>query len=167
MTLLAVVLVASTLGGLGYDAPAEWTSTPSSSSMRVAQWELLGDDASAEVVIFYFGEGGGGGVDANLDRWFGQFEQPDGSSTRDQATITERSVNGLELTIADMRGTFVAPVRPGVRERSHRPGHRMIAAVVEGGSGPWYIRVLGPEATITKWKASVDAFLSSLRLETP
>ena len=167
MILLAVVLIATILGGLGYDAPAEWTSKPSPSSMRVAQWELLGDDASAEVVIFYFGEGGGGGVDANLDRWFGQFEQPDGSSTREKATITERSVNGLELTIADMRGTFVAPVRPGAPQRNNRPGHRMIAAVVEGGTGPWYIRVLGSEATITKWEASVDAFLSSLRLETP
>ena len=170
MTLLAVVLVASIpgiLGGLGYDAPAEWTSKPSPSSMRVAQWELSGDDAPAEVVIFYFGEGGGGGVDANLDRWFGQFEQPDGSSTREKATITERSVNGLELTIVDMRGTFVAPVRPGAPQRNHRLGHRMIAAVVEGGTGPWYVRVLGPEATVTKWKASVDAFLASLRLETP
>ncbi len=162
MTLLAVVLVAS---GLGYEAPAEWVPKPSPSSMRVAQWELLGDDAPAEVVIFYFGEGGGGGVDANLDRWFGQFEQPDGSSTREKATITERSVNGLELTIVDMRGTFVAPVRPGAPQRNHRPGQRMIAAVVEGGTGPWYIRVLGPVATVTKWEASVEAFLSSLRLE--
>lgn len=162
MTLLAVVLMAT---GLGYDAPADWTSKPSPSSMRVAQWELLGDDAPAEVVIFYFGEGGGGGVDANLDRWFGQFEQPDGSSTREKATITERSVNGLELTIADMRGTFVAEVRPGAPQRNNRPGHRMIAAVVEGGTGPWYIRVLGPVATVTKWEASVEAFLASLRLD--
>ncbi len=167
MTLLAVVLMASILGGLGYDAPADWTSKPSPSSMRVAQWELLGDDVPAEVVIFYFGEGGGGGVDANLDRWFGQFEQPDGSTTREKATITERSVNGLELTIVDMRGTFVAPVRPGAPQRNNRPGHRMIAAVVEGGTGPWYIRVLGPVATVTKWEASVEAFLSSLRLESP
>ena len=166
MTLLALVLMASILGGLGYDAPADWTPKPSPSSMRVAQWELLGDDAPAEVVIFYFGEGGGGSVDANLDRWFGQSEQSDGSTTREKATITERSVNGLELTIVDMRGTFVAPVRPGAGERNHRPGHRMIAAVVEGGSGPWYVRVLGLEATVTKWEASVDAFLSSLRLET-
>ncbi len=162
MTLLAVVLIAT---GLGYDSPADWTSKPSPSSMRVAQWELLGDDAPAEVVIFYFGEGGGGGVDANLERWFGQFEQPDGSTTREKATITERSVNGLELTIVDMRGTFVAPVRPGAPQRNNRPGHRMIAAVVEGGTGPWYIRVLGPVATVTKWEASVEAFLSSLRLE--
>jgi hypothetical protein len=162
MTLLAVVLVAA---GLGFDAPAEWMSKPSSSSMRAAVWELPGDDASAEVVIFYFGEGGGGGVEANLDRWFGQFEQPDGSSTRDHATITERTVNGLELTIADMRGTFVAPVRPGAPQRNNSAGHRMIAAVVEGESGPWYIRVLGPEATIATWESSVEAFLSSLRPE--
>ncbi len=162
MTLLAVVWLAA---GLGYDVPAEWTSKPSSSSMRAAVWELAGEGEPAEVVIFYFGEGGGGGVEANLDRWFGQFEQPDGSSTRDKATITERSVNGLELTIADVRGTFIAPVRPGASQRNNNAGHRMIGAVVEGGTGPWYIRVLGSEANITKWEASVEAFLSSLRLE--
>lgn len=164
MTLLAALLVAS---GLAYDAPADWTEKSSSSSMRAAVWELAGDDAPGEVVIFYFGEGGGGGVEANLDRWFGQFQQPDGSSTRDKATVTKRSVNGLELTIADIRGTFVAPVRPGAQQRNNNAGHRMIAAVVEGGQGPWYIRVIGPEATIEKWEASVDAFLSSLRPAAP
>ncbi len=162
MSLIAAVLVAF---GLGFDAPAEWVSKPSSSSMRVAVWELTGDDAPAEVVIFYFGEGSGGGVEANLARWFGQFEQPDGSSTRDRATITERTVNGLKLTVADMRGTFVASVRPGAPQRNNRPGYRMIAAIAEGGAGPWYIRVLGPEATVAKWEASVEDFLSSLRLE--
>lgn len=164
MTLLAVALVAA---GLAYDVPGEWTSKPSSSSMRAAVWELAGDGAPAEVVIFYFGEGGGGGVEANLDRWFGQFEQPDGSSTRDKATTTKRTVNGLELTIADIRGTYVAPVRPGAQQRNNNAGHRMIAAVVEGGAGPWYIRVIGPEATVTKWETSVDAFFASLRLESP
>ena len=162
MSLIAAVLIAS---GLGFDAPAEWVSKPLSSLMRVAVWELTGDDAPAEVVIFYFGEGSGGGVEANLARWFGQFEQLDGSSTRDRAIITERTVNGLELTVADMRGTFVAPVRPGAPQRNNRPGYRMIGAVAEGGTGPWYIRVLGPEATMAKWEASVEDFLSSLRLE--
>ena len=142
-------------------------SKQSSSSMRVAVWELTGDDAPAEVVIFYFGEGSGGGVEANLARWFGQFEQPDRSSTRDRATITERTVNGLKLTVADMHGTFVAPVRPGAprRNNNNRPGYRMIATIAEGGTGPWYIRVLGPEATMAKWEASIEDFLSSLRLE--
>lgn len=164
MTYLIVLALASSLG---YDAPDGWQPQPTSSSMRLAQWQLPGEEGPAEAVVFYFGEGGGGGVEANLERWFGQFEQPDGSSTRDRATVTERTANGLELTIADVSGTFVAPVRPGASQRNNRPDHRMIAAVVEGGSGPWYIRVLGPEATVERWEESVDAFFSSLRLESP
>ena len=77
-------------------------------------------------------------------------------------------MNTLRLTIADMRGTYIASVRPGATERHHRPEHRMIAAVIEddgdddGDGGPWYLRVLGPEATVAKWETSVEAFLSSL-----
>ena len=36
-----------------------------------------------------------------------QFEQPDGSATLDHASVTKREVNGLRLTIADMRGEIV------------------------------------------------------------
>ncbi len=158
----AAVLLAP---GLGYDVPDGWETAPTSSRMRLAQWTLPGDgDEAAEVVIFFFGPGQGGGVEANLARWFSQFEQPDGSSTKDQASVTKREVNTLRLTIADMRGTYIASVRPGATERHHRPEHRMIAAVIEGDAdgGPWYLRVLGPEATVAKWETSVEAFLSSL-----
>lgn len=41
----------------------------------------------------------------------------------------------------------------------------MLGIVAEGGSGPWYIRVLGPETAVEKWEASVEEFLSSLRVE--
>lgn len=156
----AAVLLAP---GLGYDVPDGWETAPTSSRMRLAQWTLPGDgDEAAEVVIFFFGPGQGGGVEANLARWFSQFEQPDGSSTKDQASVTKREVNTLRLTIADMRGTYIASVRPGATERHHRPEHRMIAAVIEADGGPWYLRVLGPEATVAKWETSVEAFLSSL-----
>ena len=162
----AAVLLAP---GLGYDVPDGWETAQPSSRMRLAQWTLPGDgDEAAEVVIFFFGPGQGGGVEANLARWFSQFEQPDGSSTKDQASVTKREVNTLRLTIADMRGTYIASVRPGATERHHRPEHRMIAAVIEddgdddGDGGPWYLRVLGPEATVAKWETSVEAFLSSL-----
>ena len=46
-----------------------------------------------------------------------------------------------------------------------RATRQLIDAVAEGGTGPWYIRVLGPKATMAKWEASVEDFLSSLRLE--
>jgi hypothetical protein len=41
----------------------------------------------------------------------------------------------------------------------------MIAAVVEGPSGPWFIRFLGPAREISAGEASFDAFLGGLRLE--
>jgi hypothetical protein len=41
----------------------------------------------------------------------------------------------------------------------------MIAAVVEGPSGPWFIRFLGPEKEVSAGEVSFDAFLSGLRLE--
>ena len=159
-------IVVVLLSGLTYEAPDGWNAEESPSRMRLAQWELPGASGEgAEAIIFFFGEGGGGGVDANLDRWFGQFEQPDGSSTRAGATISHRESEGLKLTIADMRGTYVAPVRPGSSERHNKPRQRMIAAVVEGSGGPWFVRVLGAEATVARWESSIDSFLSSFALE--
>lgn len=162
MTQMALLTLVS---ALAYQVPDGWAPKPTTSRMRLAQWELSGDGESAEVVIFYFGPGGGGGVEANLERWYGQFEQPDGSRTEDRALVTRREVDGLALTIADIRGTYVAPVRPGARERNDKPSHRMIAVIAEGDGGPWFIRLLGPESTVGAWEESFREFLDSLRLD--
>jgi hypothetical protein len=55
-------------------------------------------------------------------------------------------------------------VRPGAAERRNEPGYRMIAVVVEGPSGPWFIRFLGPAAEVSAGEASFDAFLATLQL---
>ena len=55
----AAVLLAP---GLDYDVPDGWETVQTSSRMRLAQWALPGDgDEAAEVVIFFFGPGQGGG----------------------------------------------------------------------------------------------------------
>ena len=136
--------------------------------MRLAQWTLepgSKGSQSAEVAIFYFGPGEGGSAEANLQRWYGQFEQPDGTATRDRAEVRRFQVNGLAITRADMEGTYVAEVRPGAPEKHHQPEYRMIAAVVEGPNGPWFIRLLGPEETVRRWEADFDRFLHSVRVE--
>lgn len=164
---MVAALFALLFSGLVFEAPTGWKPISASSSMRLAQWELPGEaaDASAEVVVFYFGEGSGGSVEDNLDRWFGQFEQADGSATRDHATVERLEVGSLRVTLADMSGTYVAPVRPGASQRSNLADYRMVATVVEGDSGPWFIRLLGPAATVATWRASFDEFLKSLDTE--
>src|SRR4051812_29124713 len=56
----------------------EWVDV-STSPMRKAQLKVPNpeqDAGAAEVVFYYFGESGAGGTQANVDRWFGQFQEP-------------------------------------------------------------------------------------------
>lgn len=171
---LALVLAASALPAgnaaqLKFDVPDGWQSKAPSSSMRVAEFVLPragGDAADASLVVYFFGAGSGGGVQANLDRWIGQMTQPDGRATRDVARTDARvSRGGIPLTVVDVTGTYVAEVAPGATERFNEPGYRLIAAVVDTPGGAHYVKLTGPAATVAKWEASVAAFLASLRVE--
>jgi hypothetical protein len=53
--------------------------------MRVAQYKLPkaeGDTEDGSLVIYYFGQGQGGGTAANIERWINQMKQPDGSDSK-------------------------------------------------------------------------------------
>ena len=54
--------------------------------MRTAEYFVEGDE-SALMTVFYFGAGQGGSVEANVNRWVGQMQQPDGSSSQEAADI--------------------------------------------------------------------------------
>lgn len=165
LTLVLAVLA----GSLTFQAPAEWQKVEAVSTMRLSEWKLppaSGDAEEARVIVFYFGKGGGGGVEANLERWYGQFEQPSGASSKDKAVVKKLDVGGaLRVTRADLSGTYVAEMRPGGGERHNKPNFRMIAAIVEGGEGPWFIRLVGPKGEVARWEKSFDGFLQSLALE--
>jgi hypothetical protein len=151
-------------GSLKFTPPPGWEPRTASSTMRVAEFVLPGrDDAakSAELVIYYFG-GSGGSVDANIQRWLGQMQQPDGKPSSAVAKRQTRTVNGLALTLIDVDGTYVAEVRPGATEKHNSPGFRMRTAVVETPRGPYYLKLVGPAATVAAWNASFDEFLGSL-----
>jgi hypothetical protein len=150
-------------GALKYTAPSGWQGRAASSSMRVAEFVLPGRDAagSAELVIYYFG-GTGGSVDANIQRWLGQMQQPDGRPTGEVAAREAKTINGLKIALLDVSGTYVAEVKPGATEKHNSPGFRMRTAVVETPRGPYFLKLVGPAATVETWKASFDEFLTSL-----
>src|SRR3954468_23388940 len=93
------------LGPLKLTVPAGWVEQTPSSSMRQAQFSLPkadGDTADGELVVFYFGPGQGGSVEANIDRWVGQIAEPDGSSSKDKAKTSKKVVSGFPVTIVDV-----------------------------------------------------------------
>lgn len=152
--------------GLAFTAPPAWTSRPSASTMRVAEFVVSkapGDSEDAEAIVYFFG-GTGGTVDANIDRWIGQMQQPDGSASKDKARREALTINGLKVTTVDLTGTYVAEVRPGATERHNKPGFRLRAAVVETPRGPYYIKMTGPAKTMAAADADFKALLASVRL---
>lgn len=145
-------------GTLTFTKPAAWKDRPPASSMRVAEFvvpKVPGDSEDAEVIIYYFA-GGGGSVDANLQRWTSQFQ-----STKDPVRTTA-TVNGLQLTSLDVSGTYVAETRPGSAEHYNKPGYRMRATVAETPKGPYFIKLTGPAKTVDSAGAAFDQFLRSL-----
>ena len=60
--------------------------------MRAATYAVApaaGDTAPAECALYFFGAGLGGGVQANIDRWKGQFAAP-GGAPRPRRSPSER-----------------------------------------------------------------------------
>lgn len=151
---------------LGYVTPQGWQKQPVTSSMRVAEFTLPradGDSEDAVLVLYYFG-GSGGSVDANLQRWVGQMQQPDGKPSSGVAKKETRTVNGLALTLLDVTGTYVAEMAPGATERHNKPNFRLRAGVVETANGPYFIKLTGPAKTIAKWDRAFGQFVASLKL---
>jgi hypothetical protein len=146
--------VAETLPGIALAVPSEWEKGKPTNSMRVAQWVLPGPGGDAELVVFRF-PGGGGGLEANVSRWKGQFQAPEGKTIDDVTTTTTIEGDGIKITIVDVSGTYVAAVTPGADVKHNDANQRMMAAIVEASGDPFYFKAVGPTATMDLW---ADAF---------
>jgi hypothetical protein len=147
---------------LKFSPPPGWISEAPTSSMRQAQYKLPktdGDQEDAELVVFYF-QGGGGGVQANIDRWVGQFAKPGGGPVNDAKTSHE-TVHGIPVTIVEVNGTYVGGM--GSSDTKPKTDFRMLAAVAEAGSGPWFFKLTGPAKTVSHWEPSFKSFLDSIQ----
>jgi hypothetical protein len=156
-------ITASQQESLRFRVPAGWVDEERASSMRVAQYRLPkapGDAEDASVVLYYFGQGQGGSTAANIERWVSQIKQADGSASKDKAKEENFEANGLKIATVDISGTYVAETTPGSGTVQNKPGYRLRAAVIETPKGSYFVKLVGPEKTVTQWS---DSFLSYLR----
>ena len=137
------------LGALTLKVPETWKESPGDGGMRAGQFELPaveGDREAAELIVYYFGPGGAGGVAANLKRWIGQFA----SEGRNVKLTQGKQPGGKIYTLADVTGTYNKSVGPPVAQKTKpMPGARMIAAIIETSGGPYFLKLTGPEKTVT------------------
>ncbi len=136
-----------------YDKP--WIRQAVSSSMRAGQLVFRQSDENledVELVFFYFGPGGAGGIDANIDRWAGQFKGEAETKTE------KKEVNGREIIYFTGKGNFQESMGgPFSGNTVDRPGYMMLAAILPGEKGgPAFLKMTGPEASML---AAREAFV--------
>jgi len=158
----------SAAGELRFKAPDGWTTEKASSLMRVAQYKLPkaeGDKEDASLVLYYFGASQGGTAQANIDRWIGQMQQPDGSDSKSKAKTDSLTVNGLKVTTVDVTGTYIAEMAPGSKTFHNDNDYRLRAAVIETPKGNYFVKLAGPAKTIARWDQAYTDYLKSFEFK--
>ena len=162
---LVASLFADSVAGLRWAAPAGW-KTGEAKPMRAATYTISaapGDAAAAECVIYFFGVGQGGTVQANLDRWKGQLVTADGKVA--SAKIAKRTIHGLTVTTIDELGDYTGMGGPMAASKSVQKNYRLLGAIIEGPGGNVFVKFTGPAKTVASNQSSFEQFLNSFDKE--
>jgi hypothetical protein len=153
-------------GGATWVTPPGWEARAASSSMRLAEWAVPGLEGAdaAECALFAFA-GSGGSVQANIQRWLGQFEQPDGVPTAERAEQMTMTVNGVPTTLLQVTGVFLSQNPPMTGPIVPLADHAMFAAIFETPGAPHFIKCVGPRATIGGRATELSTFVMSFAFD--
>ena len=151
-------------GGLSFEAPQSWKMIPSRSLMRKAQLQVeaaAGDEFPALLVVYVF-PGGAGSVDANVKRWQDQFRDADGNPPK----IESKTVRGknVEVTRVETAGHYKPSAMPGMAPEPDRENARLLGAIVVTEKVGYFLKMVGPDKTMTLARPAFDELLSSIEV---
>ena len=96
---------------------------------------------SADMTFFYFGEGGGGEVQANAQRWAAQFHGPEGATK-----IEEEKIAGMKVTLVSSEGAFSSGMPGG--PSTVLENYALLGAIIEDKDGNVFVKMTGPAALV-------------------
>ena len=139
---------------LTWTAPARWKSVPSPNSMRLATYSVpraAGDTEDAELAITQVG----GDVDANIQRWIGQFDPGAQSSVKKSSKV----VHGMHVTLVQIQGTYSGGMGPS---QGAKKDWALCGGIVETDTMPYFFKMTGPSKTVHSACNELDAMLSTV-----
>jgi hypothetical protein len=147
------------IAGVSFAVPDTWKETEPSSSMRAYQFELPGaGDVKPELVVFYFGEGQGGGVQQNIDRWKSQFTRVT------QEEIEPRTVNDIPTHKVYVEGTYQQTAGPMMMPKGEpKENSALLGVVIEAPKGPVFLKMTGSKENMMAMMPEFDALMSSVK----
>ncbi len=142
------------VGGVAWSPVEGLTSRPPSNNMRAAEYVTVGEAGEAVLVVSFF-PGMGGSVEENVQRWVGQFTDANGQPITGSHSETVM-LHGLSAAKVDVSGTYAGMGGEGA------PDQRLLGLIVQGPSGPIFLKFVGPAATVTASEAAFDQLVESI-----
>ncbi len=152
--------------GIAFTVPDGWESVTPASKLRVAQYSIPGESGPAEMAVFYFGPGQGGGVEDNVKRWASQFSSDDPTTSAVPIEAARVKANDLELALVRASGTYdpgsMGPMAPA--STGPKKDHALFGVVVNGGpEGPLFVKITGPKPTMDAQASNFESFAQSVK----
>ena len=144
----------ATVGGFKFTVPADWQEQPPKSQFVLGEFSLTGEGGSARLTL----SSAGGGLEANIERWQGQFSRGPNDPEPRQSEIT---FDGQKGTLVELSGTYTDMLSAG------NPGKnwRMLGVAIPLGPTNFFVKLTGPQATVTAQKDAFVKFVESAKAD--
>ncbi len=133
-------------GALAWSTPPGWTERPPS-ALRQGDWSLPGGAECSLTLL----PGGGGGLEANVQRWRQQLSLPP-ATPAELAALPHARLLGADALLLELEGTWV-----GMGGGAPQEGWALLGLLSVDGGEARFLKLVGPAARVA---AERDAFLA-------
>ena len=143
-----------TVAGVKYSVPADWEEQPRKSDYVLGEFSIPGPGGPARLTL----SSAGGGINANVDRWRGQFNRGPSDPEPKESEIT---FDGKPGTLVELAGTFSDMMNRGAPSK----GWQMLGVAVPLGETNYFVKLTGSTATVTPRRDEFLKFIESAKME--
>jgi hypothetical protein len=142
----------ATVAGFKFTVPADWQEQPPKSQFVLGEFSIPGEGGPARLTL----SSAGGGIEANVERWRGQFSP---GPNDPEARESEITLDGNKGTLVELAGTYTDMFSGGTPNRSWR----MLGVAVPMGPTNYFIKLTGPATIVTPRREEFLKFVESAR----
>ncbi len=146
---------------LTWTVPEGWSENPEPDPMGMRLLDLrFGPNKEGECYISLM-PGSAGGLDANVNRWRTQMDQP-AYTAEELAALPKKPFFNREATFVAFDGDF-----KGFGADTAKTGYRMLGLIHSTEQATIFVKLTGPKELVEQNTAAFDAFCQSIKPNVP
>lgn len=141
------------VAGFKFMVPGDWEEQAPRSQFIMGEFSIPGEGGPARLTL----SSANGGIEANVERWKGQFNRGPSDPDPRESEIT---LDGKKGTLLELSGTFTDMFSGGVPNKNWR----LLGVAVPLGPTNYFIKLTGPATVVTPRKDEFLQFVDSARM---